>query len=60
MAFKGLLRLRTSSEFKTLSSFGHLFPDQSYENLYHLAGCDRYKTFTFDFQFTSASAAFEG
>jgi len=45
------LRLRTSSVYKTSHSFGQLFPDSTYENLFHVAGCDQFKTFTFDFEF---------
>lgn len=51
LAFRGMLRLRTSTPFKSKYSFGNLFPDLTYNDIYHLPGCDIFKTFTFDFEF---------
>lgn len=31
-----------------------LFPDPTYDNLYHLPGCDQHKSLTFDFHFSSS------
>lgn len=50
----GLLRLRTSPEFKVVRSYGHLFPDDQYDNLYHIISCDPHDSFAFDFEFTSS------
>jgi len=59
LAFRGLFRCRTSTGFRASHSYGHLLPDANYENLYHLAGCDPFKSFTFDFEFTSSSGFYE-
>eukprot|EP01098_Paradermamoeba_levis_P012002 TRINITY_DN5188_c0_g1_i1.p1 TRINITY_DN5188_c0_g1~~TRINITY_DN5188_c0_g1_i1.p1 ORF type:complete len:601 (-),score=181.46 TRINITY_DN5188_c0_g1_i1:68-1870(-) len=57
-AMQGMLRLRTSEEFSVSHYYGHLYPDSSFENLYHVVGCDQFKTFAFDFDFTSPSGFF--
>jgi len=51
-ASHALLRLRTSKEFRPSHAFGHFYPDPNYENLFHIEGCDQFKTFAFDFEFT--------
>ncbi|KAF3554993.1 hypothetical protein F2Q69_00012353 [Brassica cretica] len=50
-AFNCVLRMRTSTEFKPLHSFGHFFPDPQYENLQHIICCDSYATYAYDFDF---------
>ncbi|CAN6692112.1 unnamed protein product [Malus baccata var. baccata] len=50
-AFGCVLRLRTSSEFKTGHSCGHFFPDPQYENVQHIICCDSYATYAYDFEF---------
>ncbi|CAN6557234.1 unnamed protein product [Malus baccata var. baccata] len=50
-AFGCILRLRTSSEFKTGHSYGHFFPDPQYENVQHIICCDSYATYAYDFEF---------
>ncbi|KMT05478.1 hypothetical protein BVRB_7g176030 [Beta vulgaris subsp. vulgaris] len=50
-AFNCILRLRTSSEFKTGRSYGHFFPDPEYENVQHIICCDSYATYAYDFEF---------
>ncbi|KAM5585192.1 protein transport protein SEC23 D [Rosa sericea] len=50
-AFGCVLRLRTSSEFKTGHSYGHFFPDPQYENVQHIICCDSYATYAYDFEF---------
>ncbi|CAL9054958.1 protein transport protein SEC23 D isoform X1 [Musa acuminata AAA Group] len=52
-AFGCLLRLRTSSEFKTGNSYGHFFPDPQYENVQHIICCDSFATYTYDFEFAN-------
>jgi hypothetical protein len=53
-ALAGLLRVRTSHEFRCARAYGHLFPDQEYENLAHVIACDPHTAFAFDFEFASA------
>ena len=36
LARGGLLRLRTSPDFRVARAFGHLFPDDQFENLFHV------------------------
>mmetsp|Transcript_1626 Transcript_1626/g.5753 ORF Transcript_1626/g.5753 Transcript_1626/m.5753 type:complete len:745 (+) Transcript_1626:50-2284(+) len=55
LAFHSLLRLRTSPEFAVGEMYGHLQADPSYDDLYHMQGCDKWKTFAVDFEFTSPS-----
>lgn len=52
-AFGCIMRLRTSSEFKTGHSFGHFFPDPQYENVQHIICCDSHATYAYDFDFAS-------
>ena len=54
-AMQGMLRLRTSEEFRTSKAFGHLTPDSQYENLYHVTACDEGSSFAFDLDFADAS-----
>jgi len=54
-AFRGLFRLRTSSEFTVSAVYGHLMPDKTYDNLFHMAGCDPHKTVAIEFDYTSSS-----
>lgn len=53
-ALAGLLRVRTSHEFRCARAYGHLFPDQEFENLAHVIACDPHTAFVFDFEFSSA------
>ena len=53
-ALSGLLRIRTSSEFRVARSFGQLYPDDRYDNLAHIVACDPTSSFAFDFEFTGA------
>lgn len=55
-AANGLFRLRTSRELKTANAYGHFYPDPKHDNLYHMQGCDEYKCFAFDIDFSSAGA----
>lgn len=52
-AFNCVLRLRTSSEFKTGHSYGHFFPDPQFENVQHIICCDSYATYAYDFDFAN-------
>ncbi|KAJ8476497.1 hypothetical protein OPV22_020224 [Ensete ventricosum] len=52
-AFGCLLRLRTSSEFKTGNAYGHFFPDPQYENVQHIICCNSFATYTYDFEFAN-------
>ncbi|KAF9598246.1 hypothetical protein IFM89_026077 [Coptis chinensis] len=52
-AFSCILRLRTSSEFKSGHSYGHFFPDPQYENVQHIICCDSYATYAYDFDFAN-------
>jgi hypothetical protein len=51
-ALAGLLRVRTSPEFKVTWAFGHLFPDERFENLCHVIACSPSSAFVFDLDFT--------
>lgn len=51
----GLLRLRTSPEFRTSQAFGHLFTDEQYDNLAHVVACEPSTTFAFEFAYTKAA-----
>lgn len=55
-ALHGLLRIRTSKDFCVSESYGHFFPDENFENLYHLSLCDHYRSFAFDFELSSPNA----
>ncbi|KAK9072674.1 hypothetical protein SSX86_009109 [Deinandra increscens subsp. villosa] len=50
-AFNCIMRLRTSTEFKTGNSYGHFFPDPQYENVQHVICCDSHATYAYDFDF---------
>jgi len=50
-ALGGLLRVRTSPDFRTARAFGHLYPDDQYDNLFHVISCDPQDAFAFDFEF---------
>ncbi|XP_076893991.1 protein transport protein SEC23 D-like [Bidens hawaiensis] len=50
-AFNCVMRLRTSTEFKTGNSYGHFFPDPQYENVQHVICCDSFATYAYDFDF---------
>ncbi|KAF6169184.1 hypothetical protein GIB67_013614 [Kingdonia uniflora] len=52
-AFGCVLRLRTSTEFKSGHSYGHFFPDPQYENVQHIICCDSYATYAYDFEFAN-------
>ncbi|KAI7731431.1 hypothetical protein M8C21_007801 [Ambrosia artemisiifolia] len=52
-AFNCVMRLRTSTEFKTGNSYGHFFPDPQYENVQHVICCDSYATYAYDFDFVN-------
>ena len=54
MATEGLLRIRTSPEFKVSRAYGQLSQDEQYDNLVHITACTPHSTFAFDFQFTNA------
>lgn len=54
-SFRGLLRLRTSSEFQVSSVYGHMTPDPRFERLFHVGVCTSRKTFVCDFEFTSTA-----
>jgi len=55
----GLLRIRTSEEFKVSTGYGHFYPDSGYENLYHVQGCDQFKSFAFDFEFNDRDGFYD-
>eukprot|EP00898_Chlorokybus_atmophyticus_P008263 jgi/Chlat1/8438/Chrsp80S07919 len=54
-ALGGLLRLRTSGEFRVAQAYGHFFADKRYENLHHIISCDPFDTYAYDFEFTTAT-----
>ena len=54
-ALNGLLRVRTSPEFRVARSYGQLFPDERYDNLAHIVACNASTAFAFDFEYTSAA-----
>lgn len=54
-AQNALLRLRTSPEFRVVRAYGHLFPDDRFDNLCHVIAADPSTAFAFDFDFTNAS-----
>ena len=51
-ALGGLLRMRTSPDFRVARAFGHLYPDDQFENLFHVISCDPQDAFVFDFEYT--------
>ncbi|XP_020092690.1 protein transport protein Sec24-like At3g07100 isoform X1 [Ananas comosus] len=53
-AFGCMLRLRTSSDFRTGHSYGHFFPDPQYENVQHIICCDSFATYAYDFAFSTS------
>uniref|UniRef100_A0A7S0WBM9 Protein transport protein SEC23 n=1 Tax=Hemiselmis tepida TaxID=464990 RepID=A0A7S0WBM9_9CRYP len=50
-----LLRVRCSSGFRVARAYGHLSPDDQYENLYHVACCHSDSSFAVDFEFDNPS-----
>ena len=44
--------MRTSADFKVARAFGHLYPDDQFENLFHVISCDPQDAFVFDFEYT--------
>eukprot|EP00850_Spirogloea_muscicola_P012002 SM000076S21823 [mRNA] locus=s76:484591:488610:+ [translate_table: standard] len=52
-AISGILRLRTTPEFRVAKAYGHFFEDAQYESVQHVISCDPFDTFAFDFEFTS-------
>jgi hypothetical protein len=50
----GLLRLRTPPELRVVRGYGHLFPDDQYDNLYHVISADPQDSFAFDFEYANA------
>ncbi|PWA99596.1 Sec23/Sec24, helical domain-containing protein [Artemisia annua] len=52
-AFNCVMRLRTSTEFKTGNSYGHFFPDPQYDNVQHVICCDSFATYAYDFDFVN-------
>ena len=54
-ALGGLLRVRTSPDFRTGRAFGHLYPDDQYDNLFHVISCDPQDAFAFDFEFAKCA-----
>ena len=54
-ALQGMLRIRTSPEFKVSRAYGQLFQDEQYDNLVHITACRPDSTFAFDFQYTTAA-----
>ena len=54
-ALGGLLRVRTSPDFRTARAFGHLYPDDQYDNLFHVISCDPQDAFAFDFEFAKCA-----
>lgn len=55
LAVEGMLRIRTSPEFKVSRAYGQLFQDEQYDDLVHITACSPHSTFAFDFRFTSAA-----
>lgn len=51
----GLLRLRTSPQFKVVRCYGQLYADSDQEGLYHVANVDPGQTFVFDFDHTTTA-----
>nr|XP_024383708.1 protein transport protein Sec24B-like isoform X2 [Physcomitrium patens] len=54
-AFGCILRVRTSTEFKAATAYGHYFPDPEYDNVQRIICCDQFATYAFDFEFNSSS-----
>lgn len=55
LARGGLLRLRTSPDFRVARAFGHLFPDDQFENLFHIISADPNDCFAFELEYAKAS-----
>lgn len=55
LARGGLLRLRTSRGLQVTSSYGHTFPDDQFDNLFHLISADANDAFTFEMDYTSSA-----
>lgn len=49
-ALQGILRIRTSPEFRVSRAYGQLFQDEQYDNLAHIPACSPHSTFAFEFQ----------
>ncbi|AQK43588.1 sec23/sec24 transport family protein [Zea mays] len=54
-AFGCVMRLRTSSQFKIVDSYGHFFPDPQYMHVQHINCCDSFATYSYDFEFEKDS-----
>ncbi|KAG0567291.1 hypothetical protein KC19_7G124200 [Ceratodon purpureus] len=54
-AFGCILRIRTSTEFKAATVYGHYFPDPEYDNVQRIICCDQFATYAIDFEFSSSS-----
>lgn len=52
-AMGGMLRIRTSPEFKVVRSYGRVVPDERYENLYHVVATDPHSCAVFDFEYAN-------
>ena len=44
--------MRTSGDFRVARAYGHLYPDDQFENLYHVINCDPQDAVVFDFEYT--------
>ena len=55
VAQSALLRLRTSPEFKVVRAYGHLFPDDRFDNLCHVTAAGPSTALAFDFDFADAN-----
>jgi hypothetical protein len=58
-AMQGMLRLRTSPEYRVARAFGHLTPDAEYGNLWHVVAADEQSSFAFDFEFEDGFDSFK-
>lgn len=54
-AAQGLLRIRTSQEFRAAEYYGNVFADPTYANLFHLVGCDDFACVAVDFEFEDST-----
>ena len=50
MGFRCMLRIRTIPDFDIHAAYGHFTTDKNHDNIYHINGCDKWKTFAFDFK----------
>ena len=44
--------MRTSGDFRVARAYGHLYPDDQFDNLYHVINCDPQDAVVFDFEYT--------